>query len=139
MPMVIFWSGPTFREFDLIFVLRDTPVPGQDEKLATHILDVHRKRAYVEAPPIQFDLLKNTPEPVGVLRIVRGILMILIERDRVLHLNRHRPYLHLYTKVAELTENLAVEIRLLGADPFDGPRRALLHGASWWPSGRPSR
>jgi DNA replicative helicase MCM subunit Mcm2 (Cdc46/Mcm family)/intein/homing endonuclease len=45
--------------FDLIFVLRDTPVPGQDEKLATHILDVHRKRAYVESPPIQFELLKK--------------------------------------------------------------------------------
>jgi len=50
---------PLLTRFDLIFVLRDTPVPGQDEKLATHILDVHRKRAYVEAPPIQFDLLKK--------------------------------------------------------------------------------
>jgi replicative DNA helicase Mcm len=50
---------PLLTRFDLIFVLRDTPVPGQDEKLATHILDVHRKRAYVESPPIQFDLLKK--------------------------------------------------------------------------------
>ncbi|MDA4118315.1 MAG: minichromosome maintenance protein MCM [Thaumarchaeota archaeon] len=50
---------PLLTRFDLIFVLRDTPVPGQDEKLATHILDVHRKRAYVEMPPIQFDLLKK--------------------------------------------------------------------------------
>ena len=50
---------PLLTRFDLIFVLRDTPVPGQDEKLATHILDVHRKRAYVESPPIQFELLKK--------------------------------------------------------------------------------
>ena len=50
---------PLLTRFDLIFVLRDTPVPGQDEKLATHILDVHRKRAYVEAPPIAFELLKK--------------------------------------------------------------------------------
>jgi len=50
---------PLLTRFDLIFVLRDTPVPGQDEKLATHILDVHRKRAYVEAPPIHFELLKK--------------------------------------------------------------------------------
>jgi replicative DNA helicase Mcm len=50
---------PLLTRFDLIFVLRDTPIPGQDEKLATHILDVHRKRAYVEAPPIQFELLKK--------------------------------------------------------------------------------
>jgi replicative DNA helicase Mcm len=50
---------PLLTRFDLIFVLRDTPTAGQDEKLATHILDVHRKRAYVEVPPIQFELLKK--------------------------------------------------------------------------------
>ncbi len=50
---------PLLTRFDLIFVLRDTPIPGQDEKLATHILDVHRKRAYVDSPPIQFELLKK--------------------------------------------------------------------------------
>jgi replicative DNA helicase Mcm len=50
---------PLLTRFDLIFVLRDTPTPGQDEKLATHILDVHRKRAYVDSPPIQFELLKK--------------------------------------------------------------------------------
>jgi replicative DNA helicase Mcm len=50
---------PLLTRFDLIFVLRDTPIPGQDERLATHILDVHRKRAYVESPPIQFELLKK--------------------------------------------------------------------------------
>lgn len=50
---------PLLTRFDLIFVLRDTPSPGQDERLATHILDVHRKRAYVESPPIQFELLKK--------------------------------------------------------------------------------
>ena len=50
---------PLLTRFDLIFVLRDTPIPGQDEKLATHILDVHRKRAYVDTPPIQFELLKK--------------------------------------------------------------------------------
>jgi len=50
---------PLLTRFDLIFVLRDSPVPAQDEKLATHILDVHRRRAYTEAPPVQFDLLKK--------------------------------------------------------------------------------
>ena len=50
---------PLLTRFDLIFVLRDTPTPGQDERLATHILEVHRKRTYVEPPPIHFELLKK--------------------------------------------------------------------------------
>ncbi len=50
---------PLLTRFDLIFILRDTPVPAQDEKLATHILDVHRKKAYVDVPPVQFELLKK--------------------------------------------------------------------------------
>jgi replicative DNA helicase Mcm len=45
--------------FDLIFVIKDTPTASQDERLATHILEVHRKRGYTSPPPIQFDLLKK--------------------------------------------------------------------------------
>ncbi len=50
---------PLLTRFDLIFVVKDTPTPAQDEKLATHILDVHRKRGYTDPPPVQFDLLKK--------------------------------------------------------------------------------
>ena len=50
---------PLLTRFDLIFVVKDTPTPAQDEKLATHILDVHRKRGYTDQPPVQFDLLKK--------------------------------------------------------------------------------
>ncbi len=41
---------PLLTRFDLIFVLRDTPTAAQDEKLATHILDVHRKRSLRRGP-----------------------------------------------------------------------------------------
>jgi replicative DNA helicase Mcm len=50
---------PLLTRFDLIFVLKDTPMPAQDERLATHILDVHRRGTYTEAPPVQFDLMKK--------------------------------------------------------------------------------
>jgi len=50
---------PLLTRFDLIFVIKDTPTPAQDERLATHILDVHRKRGYTDPPPVQFDLLKK--------------------------------------------------------------------------------
>ncbi|MBI3022430.1 MAG: hypothetical protein HYY68_01725, partial [Thaumarchaeota archaeon] len=45
--------------FDLIFVIKDTPTASQDERLATHILEVHRKRGFPSPPPIHFDLLKK--------------------------------------------------------------------------------
>ncbi|MGA2664339.1 MAG: LAGLIDADG family homing endonuclease [Nitrososphaerales archaeon] len=50
---------PLLTRFDLIFVVKDTPTPAQDEKLATHILDVHRRRGFTEQPPVQFDLMKK--------------------------------------------------------------------------------
>jgi replicative DNA helicase Mcm len=50
---------PLLTRFDLIFVVKDTPTPAQDERLATHILDVHRKRGYTDPPPVQFDLMKK--------------------------------------------------------------------------------
>ncbi len=50
---------PLLTRFDLIFVIKDTPTASQDERLATHILEVHRKRGYTSPPPIQFDLLKK--------------------------------------------------------------------------------
>jgi len=50
---------PLLTRFDLIFVVKDTPTPAQDERLATHILDVHRRRGYTEQPPVQFDLMKK--------------------------------------------------------------------------------
>ena len=34
---------PLLTRFDLIFVIKDTPNAAQDERLATHILDVHRR------------------------------------------------------------------------------------------------
>ncbi len=45
--------------FDLIFVIKDTPSPAEDERLASHILAVHRKRGYNAPPPIEFSLLKK--------------------------------------------------------------------------------
>lgn len=45
--------------FDLIFVIRDTPTPAEDEKLASHILSVHARRTYVTPPPVEFGLLKK--------------------------------------------------------------------------------
>jgi len=50
---------PLLTRFDLIFVIKDTPTPAQDERLATHILDVHRRGTFTEPPPVQFDLMKK--------------------------------------------------------------------------------
>jgi replicative DNA helicase Mcm len=50
---------PLLTRFDLIFVIKDNPTPAQDERLATHILEVHRRGAFTEPPPVQFDLMKK--------------------------------------------------------------------------------
>jgi len=48
---------PLLTRFDLIFVLRDIPDRARDERLARHVLELHRKGEYFEAPPINFNLL----------------------------------------------------------------------------------
>jgi replicative DNA helicase Mcm len=45
--------------FDLIFVIKDQPAPAEDERLASHILSVHTRRAYATSPPVEFSLLKK--------------------------------------------------------------------------------
>ncbi|MDA4128065.1 MAG: hypothetical protein OK422_01155 [Thaumarchaeota archaeon] len=45
--------------FDLIFIMKDNPSPAEDDKLATHILAVHRKMGYNVPPPVEFNLLKK--------------------------------------------------------------------------------
>ncbi len=50
---------PLLTRFDLIFVIKDQPSIGEDEKLATHILAVHTRRTYTKPPPVEFALLKK--------------------------------------------------------------------------------
>jgi replicative DNA helicase Mcm len=50
---------PLLTRFDLIFVIKDQPSLGEDEKLATHILTVHTKKTYTRPPPVEFGLLKK--------------------------------------------------------------------------------
>jgi replicative DNA helicase Mcm len=50
---------PLLTRFDLIFVMRDVPDRTRDEMLANHVLEIHRKRDYAEAPPIGYDLLRK--------------------------------------------------------------------------------
>ncbi len=50
---------PLLTRFDLIFVIKDQPAPAEDEKLASHILSVHERRAYATPPPVEFSLLKK--------------------------------------------------------------------------------
>ena len=50
---------PLLTRFDLIFVLRDQPSPSEDERLASHILSVHQRKAYSTPPPVEFSLLKK--------------------------------------------------------------------------------
>jgi replicative DNA helicase Mcm len=50
---------PLLTRFDLIFVIKDQPTPAEDEKLASHILSVHARKAYPVAPPVEFSLLKK--------------------------------------------------------------------------------
>ncbi len=50
---------PLLTRFDLIFVIKDQPQPAEDEKLATHILSVHARKAYATTPPVEFGLLKK--------------------------------------------------------------------------------
>ncbi len=50
---------PLLTRFDLIFVIKDQPSLGEDEKLATHILSVHTRKTYTKPPPVEFALLKK--------------------------------------------------------------------------------
>lgn len=50
---------PLLTRFDLIFVIKDQPSPAEDEKLASHILSVHARKAYTTPPPVEFSLLKK--------------------------------------------------------------------------------
>lgn len=50
---------PLLTRFDLIFVIKDTPHPADDERLASHILSVHERRTYAAPPPVEFSLLKK--------------------------------------------------------------------------------
>lgn len=50
---------PLMTRFDLIFIIRDEPDPGQDQSVARHILDMRAKSSFPEAPPIEFELLKK--------------------------------------------------------------------------------
>jgi len=45
--------------FDLIFVLRDEPMPERDERLAEHILGLQSRSAAVTAPPIKPEILRK--------------------------------------------------------------------------------
>ena len=45
--------------FDLIFVLKDTPQKELDEKMSTHILEIHRRGAAPVETPIPSDLLRK--------------------------------------------------------------------------------
>jgi replicative DNA helicase Mcm len=50
---------PLLTRFDLIYVIRDQPSLGEDEKLASHILTVHTRKTYTKPPPVEFGLLKK--------------------------------------------------------------------------------
>jgi len=50
---------PLLTRFDLIFVIKDQPSLGEDEKLASHILAVHTRKSYPRPPPVEFGLLKK--------------------------------------------------------------------------------
>ena len=45
--------------FDLIFVLKDVPKKELDEKMSTHILEIHRRRATPTETPIPSDILRR--------------------------------------------------------------------------------
>nr|WP_276977889.1 minichromosome maintenance protein MCM [Ferrimicrobium acidiphilum] len=45
--------------FDLIFVVRDERTKEADERIATHIVELRKKRGYVSAPPVPFELLRK--------------------------------------------------------------------------------
>ncbi|MEM0274988.1 MAG: minichromosome maintenance protein MCM [Nitrososphaerota archaeon] len=45
--------------FDLIFVLRDEPIPEQDQKIAAHILNLQSKSTVPVEPPIKPEVLKK--------------------------------------------------------------------------------
>jgi replicative DNA helicase Mcm len=50
---------PLLTRFDLIFVLRVIPDRSRDERLAKHVLELHRKGLFSTAPPLEFNILKK--------------------------------------------------------------------------------
>ena len=52
-------SVTILSRFDLIFVIRDIPDKAADNKMAHHILDIHRREETPIEPPIKADLLRK--------------------------------------------------------------------------------
>ncbi|MBI2184777.1 MAG: minichromosome maintenance protein MCM [Thaumarchaeota archaeon] len=50
---------PLLTRFDLIFVVRDVPDRASDERVAKHILTIHRKGTFASPPPLDFDVLRK--------------------------------------------------------------------------------
>jgi replicative DNA helicase Mcm len=50
---------PLLTRFDLIFVIKDQPSLGEDEKLASHILSIHSRKGFARPPPVEFGLMKK--------------------------------------------------------------------------------
>src|SRR5690349_11755594 len=55
-------------------------------------------------------LLQDAPETVRVFGIIRGVLMILFEGNRIWHFDRDRPDFHLDPKASEHSHHLSVKI-----------------------------
>ena len=71
---------PLLTRFDLIFALKDIPNREDDERLARHILALHRKGDFVRQPAIGFEMLRN------YLNYVKNIQPILTKEaeDKIL-------------------------------------------------------
>ncbi len=50
---------PLLSRFDLIFTLTDQPESERDERMALHIIELHRRRDIPREPPISMDLLRK--------------------------------------------------------------------------------
>src|SRR2546429_7469802 len=107
------------------------PPPGEagPGKVAAAPEEVHRAALADEAAaegredPVR--LHQHTPEAIGVFGIVRRVLPVRVERDRVLELVRRRVNLHLQTQLPQRREELWVEIRYRAWPQRDRPHGAL--------------
>lgn len=50
---------PLLSRFDLIFTLTDQPETERDEQMASHIIELHRRRDIPREPPIPSDILRK--------------------------------------------------------------------------------
>src|SRR5881396_495381 len=92
-----------------------TPREARHREVEAAPEEVHRtafpEKRCAKLPEHVIRLHEDAPESIGILRIVRSMLLVVREANRVLHLDRYRPELDVHVHVLECGEIRPIEFR----------------------------